>query len=149
MHFVNLVKHFMFARANLRLLALSIQPVMEWAIDNFIALAIIVSSSLLIKSLCWVFQMFSFALDCTACQEPHSILDNNIGKKYFHPGRMAPSEWTRSIRVARDTTVAEYSTPSINSMRRVQCRPQIDVSLFLLILFVSYFKQSLSHCGQL
>jgi len=62
---------------------------------------------------------------------------------------MAPSEWIRSIKTVRDTLVAEYSAPGINSTRRVPNRPLITVSPFLLVLSVSYLKRSLSRCGQL
>jgi len=72
-----------------------------------------------------------------------------ISKKWFHLARMAPSEWTRSFRAVRDITVAAHSMPSINTTRCVVYCPTITVSPFLLTLSVSYFKQSLSHCGQL
>jgi hypothetical protein len=71
----------------------------------------------------------------------------NISKKYFRPGGMAPSEWTRSVRAVRDTPVADYSAPGVNSTRRVPYRPLIAVSPFLLVLSVSYFKRSLWRCG--
>jgi len=69
--------------------------------------------------------------------------------KIFHSGGMALSEWTRSVTAIRDTLVADYSAPSINTTRHVEYRPPIAVSLSLRILSVSYFKQSLSRCGQL
>jgi len=62
---------------------------------------------------------------------------------------MAPSEWTRSVRAVRDTPVADYSAPGVNTTRRVAYRPPIAVSPFLLALSVSYFKQTLWRCGQL
>jgi hypothetical protein len=37
-----------------------------------------------------------------------------MSKKYFRPGRMAPSEWTRSVRAVSDTPVADYSAPGVN-----------------------------------
>ena len=59
-----------------------------------------------------------------------------ISRKHFRPGRMAPSEWTRSVTAIRDTPVADYSAPGINTTRRVaHCRP-IAVSPFLLALSV-------------
>jgi hypothetical protein len=61
----------------------------------------------------------------------------------------APSECTRSVRAVRDTPVADYSTPALNTSRRVVYRPRIAVSLSLRVLSVSNFKRSLSHCGQL
>jgi hypothetical protein len=70
-----------------------------------------------------------------------------ISKKYFRPGGLAPSEWTRSVRAVRETPVADYSAPGVNSTRRVPYRPLIAVSPFLLVLSVSYFKRSLCHCG--
>jgi len=72
-----------------------------------------------------------------------------ISKKYFRPGGMAPSEWTRSVRAVRDTPVADYSVPGLNTTRHVAYRPPIAVSPFLLALSVSYFKQTLWCCGQL
>jgi len=72
-----------------------------------------------------------------------------ISKKHFHPGGMAPSEWTRSVRAVRDTPVADYSAPGVNTTRRVAYRPPIAVSQFLLALLVSYFKHTLWRCGQL
>jgi len=72
-----------------------------------------------------------------------------ISKKYFRPGGMAPSEWTGPVRAVRDTPVADYSAHGFNSTRHVPYRPVIDVSPFLLVLSVSYFKWSLWRCGQL
>jgi hypothetical protein len=72
-----------------------------------------------------------------------------ISKKPFRPGGMATSEWTRSVRAVRDTPVAEYSAPSVNTTGRVAYRPPIAVSPFLLALSVCYIKQTLWHCGQL
>ena len=62
---------------------------------------------------------------------------------------MAPSEWTRSVRAVRDTPVADYSAPCINTTRRIAYRPTIALSPFLLALFVTYFTQTLWCCGQL
>jgi len=62
---------------------------------------------------------------------------NDFSKKHFRPGAMAASEWTRSVRAVRDTSVADYSTPGINTTRRVAYRPPIAVSLFLLALKIS------------
>ena len=84
---------------------------------------------------------------CQRGKQSQSI--TSITKKYFRPGRMAPSEWTRSVRAIRDTQVADYSAPGINSACRIPYRPLIALSPFLLILSVSYFKRSLWHCGQL
>jgi len=70
-------------------------------------------------------------------------------RRYFRPGRMAESEWTRSVRAVRDTLVADNSAPGINSTRRVPYRPQIAVSPYLFVLSVSCFKQSHWRCGQL
>jgi hypothetical protein len=72
-----------------------------------------------------------------------------ISKKYFRPGGMAPSEWTRSVRAVRDTPVADYFAPSLNTTHRVAYRPLIAVSPFLLALSVSYFKRTHWRCGQL
>jgi len=55
----------------------------------------------------------------------------HISKKHFRPGGMAPSEWTRSVRAVRDTPVADYSAPGINTTSRVAHRRPIAVSLFL------------------
>jgi hypothetical protein len=72
-----------------------------------------------------------------------------VSKKYFRPSGMAPSEWTRSVRAVRETLVADYSAPGVNSTRRIPYHPLIAVSPFLLILSVSYFKRSLWRCGYL
>jgi hypothetical protein len=72
-----------------------------------------------------------------------------ISKKHFRLGELAASEWTRSVRAVRDTPVADYSAPGVNTTRRVAYRPPIAVSPFLLALSVSYFKQTLWRCGQL
>jgi len=53
------------------------------------------------------------------------------------------------VRAVRNTPVADYSAPGVNTTRRVVYRPPITVSLSLRILSVSCFKQSLWHCGQL
>jgi hypothetical protein len=70
---------------------------------------------------------------CFWCECPKNELgdyvppDKHISKKYFRPGEMAPSEWTRSVRAVRDTPVADYSAPGVNSTRRVPYRPLIAV----------------------
>jgi hypothetical protein len=74
---------------------------------------------------------------------------NCISKKYFRPGGMAPAEWTRSVIAVRDTPVADYSAPGLNTTRHVAYRPPIAVSPVLLALSVSYFKQTLWRWGQL
>jgi hypothetical protein len=76
-------------------------------------------------------------------------LENNISKKHFRPGGMAASEWTRSVRAVRDTPVAEYSAPGVNTTGRVAYRPPMAISPFLLALLVCYNKQTLWRCGQL
>jgi len=73
----------------------------------------------------------------------------HISRKIFHSGGMAPSEWTRTVRAVRDTAVADYSAPSVNTTRRVVYHPPIAVSLSLRVLSVSYFKWSPWRCGQL
>ena len=62
---------------------------------------------------------------------------------------MAPLEWTPSVRAVRDTPVVDFSAHGVNSTRRVPYHPLIAVSPFLLVLSVSYFKQSLWRCGRL
>jgi hypothetical protein len=62
---------------------------------------------------------------------------------------MAPSEWTRSVTAVRDTPVADYSAPGLNTTHHVEYRPPLAVSPFLLTLSVSYFILTLWHCGQL
>jgi len=73
----------------------------------------------------------------------------SISKKYFLPGGIAPSEWMRSVRAVRDTLVADYSTPSVNTMHRIVYCPPITVSPFLFAQSVSYYKRKLWHCDQL
>jgi hypothetical protein len=73
-----------------------------------------------------------------------------ISKKHFHPGGMAASEWMCSIRAVRDTPVADYSVPGVNTTHRVAYRPPIAISQFLLTLSVAYFKlATLWCCSQL
>jgi len=72
-----------------------------------------------------------------------------ISKKIFRSGGMAPSEWTRSVRAVRDTPVADYSAPGVNTTRPIVYHPPIAVSLSLRVLSVSYFERSLWRCGQL
>jgi len=74
------------------------------------------------------------------------ILHAYISKKHFRPGRLAASEWTRSVKAVRDTPVAVYSAPA--SIPRIALHIALR-SPFLLALSVSYFKQTLWHCGQL
>ena len=62
----------------------------------------------------------------------------HISKRDFRPGGMAPSEWTRAVKVVRDTPVADYFMPGHTTMRCVAYHPPIAVSLFLLALSVSY-----------
>jgi hypothetical protein len=78
-----------------------------------------------------------------------AFLAVDISKKYFCPGGKAPSERTRSVKPVRDTPVADYSAPSLNTTRCVAYRPPIAVSPVLLALSVSYFKQTLWRWGQL
>jgi len=86
---------------------------------------------------------------------PDSLNDSScfpcyiISKKHLRPGGMAPSEWMRSVRAVRDTPVADYSAPGVNTTRHVAYRPPIAVSPFLLALSVCYFKQTVWRCGQL
>ena len=72
-----------------------------------------------------------------------------ISKKHFRPGGMAVSEWTRSVRAIRDTPVADYSAPGVNTTRHIACRSPIAVSQYLFALSVSDFKHTLWHFGQL
>jgi len=74
---------------------------------------------------------------------------DSINKKHFRPGRMAKSEWTRSVGAVRDTPVADHSAPGINTRRHMAYCPLIAISPFLLTLWVSYFEQALWRCGQL
>jgi len=88
------------------------------------------------QSPCWL-KVFPYcALWC------HVDLNEVISKQHFHPGRMAPSEWTRSVRAVRDTPVADYSVPCVNTTHRVAYHPPIAVSPCLLALSV-YTKYSL------
>jgi len=61
------------------------------------------------------------------------VREKNISKKHFRPGGMPPSEWTRSVRAVRDTPVADYSAPSVNTTRRIPYRPPIAVSVHACI----------------
>ena len=70
----------------------------------------------------------------------HKSRKKTISKKYFRLGIMAPSEWTRFVRAVRDTPMADYSVPGLNTMHRVAYRPTITVAPFLLPLSVFNFK---------
>jgi len=72
-----------------------------------------------------------------------------ISKKHLRPGGVGPLEWMRSVRAVRVTPEADYSAPSVNTMRRSAYRPPIAVLPFLLALSVSYIKQTCRRCGQL
>jgi len=62
---------------------------------------------------------------------------------------MAASEWTHSVWAVRDTLVADYSAPGVNTTGRCAYLPPINYSPFLLALSVSYINQTLWRCGQL
>ena len=49
---------------------------------------------------------------------------------------MAAWEWTLTVRAVRDTPVVDYSTPGVNTMRRVAYPPPNAVFLILLALLV-------------
>jgi len=66
-----------------------------------------------------------------------------IREKYFCLEGMAPSDWTGSVRAVRDTPVADYSAPGLNTTRRIAYRPPIAVLPFLLALSVFYFRRTL------
>jgi hypothetical protein len=70
-----------------------------------------------------------------------------ISKEHFRLGGLAVSDWTRSVRAVRETPVANYSAPGVNTTGCVAYRPAIAVSQFLLALSVSYFKHTLWRCG--
>jgi hypothetical protein len=72
-----------------------------------------------------------------------------ISKNHFRLDGMAASEWTCSVNAVRDTPVADYSAPGINTTRRVAYCPLIGISLFLLALLVFYFQQTHWRSGQL
>jgi len=90
--------------------------------------------------------MTSVGAPATSLRAPQITV---ISKRYFRPGRVAPSEWTGSVRAVRDTPVADHSTPGLNTTRRVAYRLPITVSLFILALSGSYFKRKLCRCDQL
>jgi hypothetical protein len=50
-----------------------------------------------------------------------------ISKKHFHPGGLAASEDTGTIRAITDTSVGDYSSPGVNATRRVAYRSLIAV----------------------
>jgi len=56
---------------------------------------------------------------------------STISKKHFRPGGMAAPEWTCSVRAVRDTPVADYSTPSVNTTCHIAYCPPIAVSQLL------------------
>jgi len=74
---------------------------------------------------------------------------SHISNRHFCPGGMAPYPSTRSIRTVRDTPVAHYCAPGVNSTCRLPSRPLIAVLSFLHVLSVSYLNRLLWRCGQL
>jgi hypothetical protein len=54
--------------------------------------------------------------------------DSSINKKHLCQGGMAPSEWTRFVSAVKDTPLADYSTPGVNTTRCVAYRPPIAAS---------------------
>ena len=74
---------------------------------------------------------------------------SHISKKYFRPGGMAPSEWMCSVRAVRDTPVADYYAPRLNSTCCFTYCPPIAVSPFLLALSASNLNQTVWRCAQL
>jgi hypothetical protein len=83
---------------------------------------------------------FILTLDCSVFLS-HVLLLSGISKKYFCPGRKAPSEWTHSVWAVRDSTVGKFSVPGLNTTHRVVYRPPIAVGLVLLALSVFYCKR--------
>jgi hypothetical protein len=83
--------------------------------------------------------------DCAPLKK-YSIpsLARTISKTYFRPGGMARSEWTRSIGAIRDTRVADYSVPGLNTMHRVAYRRPIAGSPFLMLCRSPIFNE---HSG--
>jgi len=72
-----------------------------------------------------------------------------MSEKNFHPDGMAVSPWTRPNRAVREIPVAADSAPGFNTTCRGAYHPGITVSPFLRTLSVSYFEQTLWHCGKL
>jgi hypothetical protein len=70
-------------------------------------------------------------------------------KKYFRPGGVADSEWTRSARAGRGTLVEDHSMHIVNTTHGVAFLPPNAVSSFLLALSISYFKQTQWPSGKL
>jgi len=65
---------------------------------------------------------------------------SGISRKYFCHGGVVPSEWTRSIRAFKDSSVADYSALGLNTTGRIAYRSPIAVSAFHLALWVSHCK---------
>jgi hypothetical protein len=63
-----------------------------------------------------------------------------ISKEYFHPGEMAPLQWTHSIRPVRDTPGVEYSARGLNTVWHGAYYPPNVVSPVILALSVSNLK---------
>ena len=74
---------------------------------------------------------------------------SDISKFFFRPAELAQSQWTSSVRGVKDSQVAAYPSPSVNTTCRIADHPPIVASLFLLAVSVSYFKQTLWRCGKL
>jgi hypothetical protein len=72
-----------------------------------------------------------------------------ISKKYFRPGGIALSEWTRSARAIRDTAMEHKSAAGVNTAHWVAYCPLISVLPFHFALSLSYFNWTVWSCGQL
>jgi len=95
------------------------------------------------------FEWGGFALIINECNYSHKVYVAMIRKKHFRLGGMAALGCTRSVRSVGDIPVADYPPPGLNTTRHIAYCPLVTVSLLLLALSVSYFKQTLWLWGQL
>ena len=77
-----------------------------------------------------------------------SVCLANQQKKYFLPGGMAASEWTRSGLAVRATPEADYSAASMTLTGHIALRPLIAVPPVLHAVSVSDFRRTIWCCGQ-
>ena len=57
--------------------------------------------------------------------------------------------WTSTVRVIRDTLVANCFLPEVSTAHCIAYHPPIEVSIFLLAMLLRWFQWTPGHCGDL
>jgi hypothetical protein len=76
--------------------------------------------------------------------EEQCLIHISISKKYFRPGGMALSEWTRSVRAVRDTPVADYSGVVANCDHMSEWVHWVRACIGIAMLWVTLRKSLLA-----